>query len=99
MIFVKLDLFSEAFHLMDNTNRMMHYPQGFGMGMGDQLAQPTSPQPQEEVGAAQHPLEGQEGMRGTASINTILDQIMSITDQSLDEAQVFLCHFLLDQTF
>jgi len=72
---------------MDNTNRMMHYPQGFGMGMGDQLAQPTSPQPQEEVGAAQHPLEGQEGMRGTASINTILDQIMTITDQSLDEAR------------
>jgi hypothetical protein len=28
------------------------------------------------------------GARGTADISTILDQIMNITDQSLDEAQV-----------
>ena len=31
-----------------------------------------------------------EGVRGHADISTILDQIMNITDQSLDEAQVYL---------
>ena len=57
---------------------MMHYSQqGYeGMGMGEQ--QPTSPQSPEEAGV-------QDGVRGHASINTILDQIMTITDQSLDE--------------
>ena len=56
---------------------MMHYSQqGYeGMGMGEQ---PTSPQSPEEAGV-------QDGVRGHASINTILDQIMTITDQSLDE--------------
>merc|ERR1711953_1266171 len=51
---------------------------GEGMGMGEQ--QPTSPQSPEEAGV-------QDGVRGHASINTILDQIMTITDQSLDEAR------------
>ena len=32
--------------------------------------------------------EGGSSMRGHADISTILDQIMNITDQSLDEAQV-----------
>ena len=66
---------------------MMHYSQqGYeGMGMGEQ--QPTSPQSPEEAGV-------QDGVRGHASINTILDQIMTITDQSLDEAQVLLFNHL-----
>ena len=60
---------------------MMHYSQqGYeGMGMGEQ--QPTSPQSPEEAGV-------QDGVRGHASINTILDQIMTITDQSLDEVHI-----------
>merc|ERR1719251_652559 len=45
--------------------------------MGEQQ---TSPQSPEEAGV-------QDGVRGHASINTILDQIMTITDQSLDEAR------------
>ena len=53
--------------------------------MGEQ--QPTSPQSPEEAGV-------QDGVRGHASINTILDQIMTITDQSLDEAQVLLFNHL-----
>ena len=32
-----------------------------------------------------------DGMRGHVDISTILDQIMNITDQSLDEAQVLFC--------
>ena len=77
----------------------LHYPQTYGMGMGEvggqqqqqQQQQPTSPAgvtTEEAVGLA-----GQEAgaARGHANINTILDQIMNITDQSLDEAQVSLC--------
>ena len=41
----------------------------------------------------------QDGVRGHADINTILDQIMNITDQSLDEAQVYFLLLLLRQTF
>ena len=85
---------------MDEASRMMHYPQNYGMQqqMGGEVVQqqPTSPPPTEEAS-----LGGtQEGTRGTANINTILDQIMNITDQSLDEAQVtFLCSPLLGQTY
>ena len=76
---------------MDEASRMMHYPQSYGMQqqMGGEVVQqqPTSPPPTEEAS-----LGGtQEGVRGTANINTILDQIMNITDQSLDEAQVSFC--------
>ena len=57
---------------------MMHYSQQGYEGMGGMAEQqPTSPQSSEEA---------QDGVRGHASINTILDQIMTITDQSLDEA-------------
>merc|ERR1711971_970013 len=64
----------------------MHYPQHpYGVG-----AQGTSPPPQED------PTGGQavDGIRGHADINTILDQIMNITDQSLDEARkhTLNCH-------
>ena len=67
---------------MDDQSRMMHYQQAYGMGgMGDQ----ASP------GAHEDNLDSS---RGHADINTILDQIMNITDQSLDEAQVsFLLFF------
>ena len=75
---------------MEESNPMMHYPQGYGMGMGEQQQGPTSPQ---SPGEGQ---QQQDGVRGHASIANILDQIMTITDQSLDEAQVFsVCHFLL----
>lgn len=68
---------------------MMHYPQSYGMPMGGEVAQqqPTSPPPTEDGTLGRT----QEGVRGTANINTILDQIMNITDQSLDEAQVSFC--------
>ena len=74
---------------MDNSNRMMHFPQGqgFGMGLGEHQ-QPTSPQPQQHPGGqeGQGEVGGvQDGVVGHASINTILDQIMTITDQSIDE--------------
>ena len=72
---------------------MMHYSQqGYeGMGMGEQ--QPTSPQSPEEAGV-------QDGVRGHASINTILDQIMTITDQSLDEVlQLLIFIYLNISTF
>jgi len=65
---------------------MMHYPQNYGMQhMGGDIVQqqPTSPPPEEEASLGRSP----EGVRGTANINTILDQIMNITDQSLDEAR------------
>ena len=61
---------------MDDQSRMMHYQQAYGMGgMGEQ----TSPGAHED---------SHDTSRGHADINTILDQIMNITDQSLDEAQV-----------
>ena len=60
---------------MDDQSRMMHYQQAYGMGgMGEQ----TSPGAHED---------SHDTSRGHADINTILDQIMNITDQSLDEAQ------------
>ena len=87
---------------MDNINRMMHYPQGYGMGMDDQSQggqqQPTSPSAQPGAGE-QEVGGGQEGVRGHASINTILDQIMTITDQSLDEVLQLLILNRLFQYF
>jgi len=72
---------------------MMHYPQNYGMQqMGGEVVQqqPTSPLPSPTEDTASLG-RTQEGVRGTANINTILDQIMNITDQSLDEAQVSFC--------
>ena len=72
---------------MDDSSRMMHFPQGFGMGLGEHQ-QPTSPQSQQHPGSqeGQGEVGGvQDGVVGHASINTILDQIMTITDQSIDE--------------
>ena len=64
---------------MEDINRVMHYSQQGYEGMGGLGEQQTSPQSPEEAGGVQ------DGVRGHASINTILDQIMTITDQSLDE--------------
>jgi len=64
---------------MEDQNRMMLYPQNYGMNMGgttDDQNAATSPAPASE-----------EVVRNHADINVILDQIMNITDQSLDEAQ------------
>lgn len=87
---------------MDNINRMMHYPQGYGMGMDDQSQggqqQPTSPSAQPGAGE-QEVGGGQEGVRGHASINTILDQIMTITDQSIDEVHLNWTHSHSSTTF
>jgi len=72
---------------MDDQSRMMHYQHPFGMGLGDQVAQQQpSPGGQEDT--------LQDGTRGHSDINTILDQIMNITDQSLDEARkhTLNCH-------
>lgn len=60
----------------DQQSNMMLYPQNYNMGLG------------EEVGAGSPPADQEEGGRTQADINSILDQIMNITDQSLDEAQV-----------
>ena len=75
---------------MDEQNRMMHYPQNYGLNMGGEGGQATSPggQTPEESGGQT------DGIRGHADINSILDQIMNITDQSLDEAQVLFSHFV-----
>lgn len=73
---------------MEDINRVMHYSQQGYEGMGGLGEQQTSPQSPEEAGGVQ------DGVRGHASINTILDQIMTITDQSLDEAQVLLFNHL-----
>jgi len=75
---------------------MMHYPQNYGMQqMGGEVVQqqPTSPLPSPTEDTASLG-RTQEGVRGTANINTILDQIMNITDQSLDEARkhTLNCH-------
>merc|ERR1712045_348530 len=61
----------------------MHYPQNYGLNMGGEGGQATSPggQTPEESGGQT------DGIRGHADINSILDQIMNITDQSLDEAR------------
>merc|ERR1719339_614225 len=50
-----------------------------------------SPANQQDDGSLQ---QQQDGVRGHADINTILDQIMNITDQSLDEARkhTLNCH-------
>merc|ERR1719356_1682828 len=66
------------------------------MGIGEHQ-QPTSPQSQQHTGGqeAQGEVGGvQDGVVGHASINTILDQIMTITDQSIDEARkhTLNCH-------
>jgi len=75
---------------MDEQNRMMHYPQNYGLNMGGEGGQATSPggQTPEESGGQT------DGIRGHADINSILDQIMNITDQSLDEARkhTLNCH-------
>ena len=58
-----------------------------GQGLGEHQ-QPTSPQSQQHPGSqeGQGEVGGvQDGVVGHASINTILDQIMTITDQSIDE--------------
>lgn len=57
------------------------------MGIGEHQ-QPTSPQSQQHTGGQEGQAEVggvQDGVVGHASINTILDQIMTITDQSIDE--------------
>jgi len=59
------------------------------MGIGEHQ-QPTSPQSQQHTGGQEGQAEVggvQDGVVGHASINTILDQIMTITDQSIDEAR------------
>jgi len=77
---------------MEDQSRMMHYqqqPYG-GMAMPDATAQ-QSPVGQDDV---QQQQQQETGARGHADINTILDQIMNITDQSLDEARkhTLNCH-------
>jgi len=76
---------------MEDQSRLMHYPhQGYaGLGLGDVHGDQQSP------GSGSHDADhGQDSLRGHADINTILDQIMNITDQSLDEARkhTLNCH-------
>ena len=68
---------------------------GYGSGMEGQQSPP------EGAGSPQDPANGssgtdQNGSGGTnySDINQILDQILNITDQSLDEAQVNLKSFI-----
>lgn len=74
---------------MEDQNRLMHYQQqgypGLGLG-GDVGGEHQSPGGHED--------HGQDVLRGHSDINTILDQIMNITDQSLDEARkhTLNCH-------
>ena len=86
---------------MDDQSRMMHYqqqPYG-GMAMPDATGQPSpAGVGQDDVQQQQQQQQQETGTRGHADINTILDQIMNITDQSLDEAQVSFLLILLYQT-
>merc|ERR1719447_1783432 len=73
----------------DQQGRMMLYPQqNYGMGgmVGGEESLATSP-------ASAQGDESQQ-QRQHADINTILDQIMAVTDQSLDEARkhTLNCH-------
>jgi len=75
---------------MEDQSRMMLYPQNYGMNMGGEDQTATSPAPSTEE---------TQTVRSHADINVILDQIMNITDQSLDEAQVpFVTAFSICQT-
>jgi len=72
---------------MEEHGRMLYPQQGYLGGMAGEEAAglaslPTSPEPH------------QEEPRTHADINTILDQIMAVTDQSLDEARkhTLNCH-------
>jgi len=82
---------------MDDQSRMMHYqqqPYG-GMAMPDATGQPSpAGVGQDDVQQQQQQQQQETGTRGHADINTILDQIMNITDQSLDEARkhTLNCH-------
>lgn len=76
---------------MEDQSRLMHYPhQGYaGLGLGELHGDQQSP------GSVSHDADHvQDSLRGHADINTILDQIMNITDQSLDEARkhTLNCH-------
>ena len=75
---------------------------GYGSEMGGQQSPP------EGAGSPQDPANGSSGTdqnggsgggANYSDINQILDQILNITDQSLDEAQVrtFLTKFKIDQ--
>jgi len=72
----------------EQQGRMMLYPQQtYGMGgMGGEESLATSPAPTQGDESQQQ--------RQHADINTILDQIMAVTDQSLDEARkhTLNCH-------
>ena len=77
---------------------MQHY--GYGISSSDPgMAQPGESQASSSAGAdmggstAAAPVPS--GHRGHADISSILDQIMNITDQSLDEAQVPKVSFTL----
>ena len=65
-----------------DPSRMMHGHYGYGLDMQQQQQQHL--QQQQPSGSSV------DGARGHADISSILDQIMNITDQSLDEAQVYL---------
>ena len=69
---------------MDSGNNM-HNLNGYqGYNMGNDGQQTTSPPPTNGNGRAESEGEGAK----YSDINNILDQILNITDQSLDEAQV-----------
>ena len=78
---------------MDEFSRMMHFNSMAYSHHQQQLQQHVHNQQQQQQ---QHQddrkespdNENGEGIRGHANIGLILDQIMNITEQSLDEAQV-----------
>ena len=67
-------------------------------GYGLEGQQPTSPAP--PANGNNGVVDGQQGSEGEgpkySDINNILDQILNITDQSLDEAQVDKENFLIE---
>ena len=74
---------------MDEQSRMMLYPQTYNLDNQGQGGQETTTDPNtgnQTTGSGEQSQPA--ASRTHADINTILDQIMNITDQSLDEAQV-----------
>jgi len=85
----------EEQHQNSVSDMQQHYQQqNYGGVAGLQQQQDSVPGQQQSPDSRRQETSCLDGMRGHADINTILDQIMNITDQSLDEARkhTLNCH-------
>ena len=75
-------------HHMQQQQQQHHHHQQQQQQQQQQEHEGAGPSANSDPRHQQHISDGGGGIRGHADICTILDQIMNITDQSLDEAQV-----------